>query len=238
MKNVFLLPTENKSNIVLLKENNRLYYHPMILSINPNIIPQYVYITTEEKFTENEYLTDGIEVIQATLKLVEAQGLVDRRKWKKIIITNDPELIENGVQKVTHSFLNWLSENQTCERVEIKTIESDECNCYYSKLCKSTDLDYKTHCSDGGKTKTYYEIITPKEPTIDDGWLSPMQRFRLREDKPSTTQEPKITLELTQEEARGLLNCLMRTSANGKDLDVGEMVEEKLWEFLKPLENK
>ena len=51
-------------------------------------------------------------------------------------------------------------------------------------------------------------------------------------------QEPKITLELTQQEASGLLNCLMRTSANGKDLDVGEIIEEKLWEFLKPLETK
>ena len=48
----------------------------------------------------------------------------------------------------------------------------------------------------------------------------------------------KLTLELTQEEARGLLNCLMRTSASGKDLDVGEIIEDKLWEFLKPLESK
>jgi hypothetical protein len=48
----------------------------------------------------------------------------------------------------------------------------------------------------------------------------------------------KLTLELTQEEARGLLNCLMRTHAKGKDLDVGEIIEEKLWEYLKPLESK
>jgi hypothetical protein len=47
-----------------------------------------------------------------------------------------------------------------------------------------------------------------------------------------------LTLELTQQEARGLMNCLMRTHAKGTDLDVGEMVEEKLWEFLKPLETK
>jgi hypothetical protein len=47
-----------------------------------------------------------------------------------------------------------------------------------------------------------------------------------------------ITLELTQEEARGLLNCLMSTSASGKDLDVGEIIEDKLWGYLKPLESK
>lgn len=205
MKNVFLLPTENKSNIVLLKENNRLYYHPMILSINPNIIPQYVYITTEEKFNENEYLTDGVEVIQATPKLVEAQGLVDRREWKKIIITNDPELIENGVQKINQSFLNWLSENQSCEFVEIE-FETLWLNKRFGGTWQPFPDEFAT------KRKKEYKIITPKEP--------------------------KITLELTQQEARGLLNCLMRTSANGKDLVVGEMVEEKLWEFLKPLESK
>lgn len=41
-----------------------------------------------------------------------------------------------------------------------------------------------------------------------------------------------LTLKLNKEEARHLLNCLIRTSAKGKDLDVGEMVEEKLVNFL------
>jgi hypothetical protein len=42
-----------------------------------------------------------------------------------------------------------------------------------------------------------------------------------------------LTLKLTKEDARGLLTCIMRTSAKGKDLDVGEMVEEQLVQFLK-----
>jgi hypothetical protein len=45
--------------------------------------------------------------------------------------------------------------------------------------------------------------------------------------------EPKFVLELTKAEARGLMSCLMRTHASGTDLDIGEMVEEKLFEFLK-----
>lgn len=44
--------------------------------------------------------------------------------------------------------------------------------------------------------------------------------------------EIKLTIELSKEEARHLLNCLIRTSAKGKDLDIGEMVEEKLVKFL------
>ena len=44
--------------------------------------------------------------------------------------------------------------------------------------------------------------------------------------------EPKFILELTRAEALGLMSCLVRTSASGTDLDVGEMVEDKLAEFL------
>jgi hypothetical protein len=44
--------------------------------------------------------------------------------------------------------------------------------------------------------------------------------------------EPKFTLELTKAEALGLMSCLVRTSAKGTDLDVGEMIEDKLAEFL------
>jgi hypothetical protein len=42
-----------------------------------------------------------------------------------------------------------------------------------------------------------------------------------------------LILELTEQEAKHLMNCLMRTHANGKDLDVGEMIEEKIFTYLK-----
>ena len=46
-------------------------------------------------------------------------------------------------------------------------------------------------------------------------------------------ETPKILkIELDKETARGLLNCLIRTSAKGKDLDVGEIIEDKLTKFL------
>lgn len=50
--------------------------------------------------------------------------------------------------------------------------------------------------------------------------------------KASMKEEPKLTLELTKEEAKGLLACLMRTHASGTDLDVGEIIEDKLAKFL------
>jgi hypothetical protein len=78
-----------------------------------------MYITTDSKFVRDEYITDGIEVIKATPKLVNAQGLVNRRDWKKIVMTNDLELIEDGVQQIGDLFFRWFVENPTCIKVEV-----------------------------------------------------------------------------------------------------------------------
>ena len=47
-----------------------------------------------------------------------------------------------------------------------------------------------------------------------------------------------LILELSLEESKHLLRCLMMTHAKGKDLDVGEMIEDKIHNFIKENENK
>ena len=83
------------------------------------VINQNIYITSNSKFVRDEYITDGVEVMKATPKLVEAQGLVDRRDWKKILMTTDPELIKDGVHPIGEDFLQWFVENPTCIKVEV-----------------------------------------------------------------------------------------------------------------------
>jgi hypothetical protein len=78
-----------------------------------------VYITSDEKFIRDEYITDGLEVIKSTPKLVDAQGLVNRRDWKKIVMTNDLELIEDGIQQIGDLFFRWFVLNPYCKEVEI-----------------------------------------------------------------------------------------------------------------------
>jgi hypothetical protein len=78
-----------------------------------------VYITSDEKFIRDEYITDGLEVIKATPKLIDAQGLVDRRDWKKIVMTNDLELIEDGIQQIGDLFFRWFVLNPYCKEVEV-----------------------------------------------------------------------------------------------------------------------
>jgi hypothetical protein len=118
MKNIHILPTDKPS---------RLYYHSdlkqLVLTnktmLREFVINQNIYITSNSKFVRDEYITDGIEVIKATPKLVNAQGLVDRRDWKKIIITTDQELIKDGVHSIGEEFLKWFVENPTCIKVEV-----------------------------------------------------------------------------------------------------------------------
>jgi len=118
MKNIYLLPTDKPS---------RLYYHSDLKQLaltnktmlREFVINQNIYITSNSKFVRDEYITDGIEVMKSTPKLVDAQGLVDRRDWKKILMTTDPELIKDGVYPIGEEFLKWFVENPTCFKVEV-----------------------------------------------------------------------------------------------------------------------
>lgn len=117
MKNIHLLPTNQPSRLWIWMDELRLgnLTHQSKLL---NISNQNLYITNNEKFVRDEYITDGIEVIKATPKLVNAQGLVNRRNWKKIILTTDFRLAPD-VQSIDDEFLEWFVQNPTCEEVEI-----------------------------------------------------------------------------------------------------------------------
>jgi hypothetical protein len=220
-------------------------------------VNQNVYITSDDKFIRDEYVTDGIEVIKASPKLVDAQGLVGRRNWKKIILTTDIQLIDDGVQEIFEDFLKWFVDNPTCEFVKVEKECCGQCD---ERLCEIRDLQREET-----KYNTFYKIMITEEvvvgswdangkkPIYDYGYTTkmgvevsdemvratmiPKDRFDDALDSFKTSLNKKyddtvLTLQLTKEEARGLLTCIMRTSAKGKDLDVGEMVEEQLVKFL------
>jgi hypothetical protein len=145
MKNIFLLPTDKPTGIFETQLNG-LQYSIMNKVRTAPLIGYHIFITTDNKFVKDEWLTDGIEVIQASPKLVNAQGLVNRREWKKIILTTDPDLIKDGVQPIDDEFLEWFIKNPSCEFVEVETINN------------------KWHNEDGSVLSVnVYGIIIPKE---------------------------------------------------------------------------
>ena len=119
MKNIHIIPTDKPSRLGRFIDTNNLvlktFYELSQSSLN-------IYITSDSKFVRDEYITDGIEVIKATPKLVSAQGLVDRRDWKKIIITTDQDLIKDGVQTIPDEFLEWFVKNPSCDTINIDSI--------------------------------------------------------------------------------------------------------------------
>ena len=122
MKNIFLIPTPKESRLWRDLDSKKLRFDN-IPKPNSNECTkcsnEYVYITSDSKFVRDEYITDGVEVMKATPKLVDAQGLVDRRDWKKILMTTDPELIKDGVHPIGEEFLKWFVKNPTCIKVEV-----------------------------------------------------------------------------------------------------------------------
>ena len=117
MENIHVLPTDKPSRLLIY--DGKLGLSKSFQYGSDAIQNQNIYITSNSKFVRDEYTTDGIEVIKATPKLVDAQGLINRRDWNKIIITTDQELIKDGVQAINDEFLEWFVKNPSCEKIKV-----------------------------------------------------------------------------------------------------------------------
>jgi hypothetical protein len=150
-KNIFLLPTKE----------SHLFYHDCIKNYSYKIDkynkcketkckhPQNIYITNDEKVEIGEYglgYAHGIKNgVGSGWFLFKHDGSNQAKlnalctDTKKIIITNDSELITDGVQEISEDFLQWFVKNPSCERVEVEK-----------------DIDFINE-------KHIYKIIIPKE---------------------------------------------------------------------------
>jgi hypothetical protein len=123
MKNIHLLPTDKPSRIYLIKSNNRLG----ISSDNPECTKnfgngttqnQHIYITSSSEIKEGDWcLLDnnvGISNILIFQSLLFYTG-----RCKKIILTTDQDLINDGVQAIDDDFLEWFVNNPSFEEVKV-----------------------------------------------------------------------------------------------------------------------
>jgi hypothetical protein len=101
-----------------------------------------IYITSNEEisgFENNIWVILGTRVFHWQ----NTMALVFGNKPKKIILTTDNELIEDGVQAIDDTFLEWFVKNPSCEEVGIKV-----------EFIQTPD-----YLKDG----FYYKIIIPQE---------------------------------------------------------------------------
>jgi hypothetical protein len=109
---------------------------------------QHIYITSDEEITGFEH---NIWVIKGERIFLwqNTMALVSDNKPRKIILTTDHQLIQDGVQAIDDEFLEWFCKNSSCEWVEVDDRLLEKCYTYYRKNIL--------------KNKNLYKIILPKE---------------------------------------------------------------------------
>jgi hypothetical protein len=165
MKNIHVLPTEKPR----IYNSGKVSTFNIIASMIPTEIVHNIYITSDEKFVRDEYVTDGIEVIKANPKLVNAQDLVDRRDWKKIILTTDQDLIKDGVRTIDDEFLKWFVNNPSCEYIKIEKWLDDECGVLYSRIIPKEEPKQDRTCTNNCSVVCgECQIFEPKQETLEE----------------------------------------------------------------------
>ena len=152
MKNLYMLPNSQQS-----KKGDIVVWNGLKIWDGIGNTPhhnQNIYITNSEKPKEGDWAIspDGFPLIF---------GYDWQAKWskeeilksKKIILTDNKDLIKDGVQAIDDEFLQWFVKNPSCEVVSVKCQHIDEFGNYIDDSFHSVTDSY------------LYKIIITKEET-------------------------------------------------------------------------
>ena len=160
MKNIYLIPTDKPSRLVIDTIENKLYLQPILHEKTVNVLTQNIYITNDEEIKQGDYVcaSGGFRFVKTLnkdkAKTFKDDGIVSKQNpssschlsnYKKIILTTDQDLIKDGVQAIDDEFLEWFVKNPSCERVEVERLDT----------FKKTNEVYVDEIAGGN----YYEII-------------------------------------------------------------------------------
>ena len=162
MKNIHVLPTDKPSR--LLVRNDK----PFVLMLkehspfatNKTHTNQNIDITSDEEIKEGDWFYNIISLKPEPFKACEnGDGYVNCSKYshyridcKKIILTDNKDLIKDGVQAIDDEFLEWFVKNPNCESVETKLIEQIP-----------NGITFGMFGNDEPPTEIVYKIIIPQE---------------------------------------------------------------------------
>lgn len=84
---------------------------------NIHLISTDIYITSDEEIEERDWFYD-LDTKYVKIKQSWENSHLDFNS-KKIILTTDQDLINDGVQSIDNEFLEWFDKNPSCENVEV-----------------------------------------------------------------------------------------------------------------------
>lgn len=143
MNNIYILSTNKPSRLYEFGGDLILTNEPAAAFRNQNI-----YITNSEEIKEGDWNLPPSN-IPVKYQGQKFKGDEPLKCWKKIILTTDLELQQDGVQPIDEEFLEWICNNPSCKFVELKDSKK-----------------VKEHIWDGSKDGGIIwekEIIIPKE---------------------------------------------------------------------------
>lgn len=126
MKNTYILTTKGQSMLHFAKEKM------FITSDRPigetelySSTPQYVYIVVDDQILVYDFVYDTYR--NQILPVPDGENMkffnLSKNRYKKIAITNDLDLIREGVREVTKSFLDWIARNsETYDFVKLEGV--------------------------------------------------------------------------------------------------------------------
>lgn len=140
MRNVFIIPTDKPSRLAydfyekfyLLSEDTQFFEFQNLVQ------NRELYITNDEEIKVNDYITDGYKVWQWK----DDSSLLGR---KKVILSTDQDLINDGVQAIDDDFLEWFISKANDSG---KPIDIFEVTYGVLKPFQSEDKGYLIHFSD------------------------------------------------------------------------------------------
>ena len=225
MKNLFLLPTTKLS---------RLHHYAEWEDLGLSSVPakwsqgRHIYIVSDiapnvtewSLNTNSKYEHKEVCRIDNELEFKSYVNLPSN-KCNKIILTTDPDLIQDGVQAIDDEFLNWFIRNWDCESVKAIAYLMQNNTVRYLLVDYIKDIKYPI----GGYAPGYYtcKCVNCKESFLGD------KRAVQCEPCATKSQEEKM---YTKEDVLKELNILMKMSSSTVDTftDDNEELTDKWFE--------
>ena len=145
MKNIHILPTDKPS---------RLHYYSVLnFGVSKENLNwkqgRHIYITSDDEIKEGDWFIHKTNADCSLHKCIDRpakQNVIgdDNIDYflgfcKKIILTTDQELINDGVQAIDTEFLKWFVKNPSCESIEVKD--------WYNKFLSCCRSKEECHCN-------------------------------------------------------------------------------------------
>ena len=169
MKNIHVIATDKPSRLFIIDKSKMFLSEPPHLSFSTVggkvhkiegselYQPQNIYITNDEEIKKDEFYLGDDNHIYCLCTTVSSNG-------KKIILTTNADLIDEGIQAIDDEFLEWFVKNPSCEEVEVE-LQIKSVQLPQKQLSKNSyDLSFRWI------DIAYYKIIIPKQEPKQTKW--------------------------------------------------------------------